>query len=187
MEMEKLTKKQIRSLIYAERKRRSDLYIEENSIRICRKLYDTEAFQQAEWIYVYIDYNHEVMTGDIIEKAHAMQKKVAAPRVEGREMRFFEIAGQQDLEPGCFGIREPKQGLPLAGNEKVLMVMPGVAFDIHKHRVGYGGGFYDRYLEQHPQIATAALAFTFQIFEEVPWEPTDILPDRIITEDRIFV
>lgn len=186
METTKTTKKQIRSQIYAERKRRSDQYIEENSLRICRKLYDTEAFQQAAWIYIYIDYNHEVMTGEIIKKAHSMKKKVAAPRVEGKEMRFLEIAGLQDLEPGYFGIREPKQTLNPAGNEEVLMIMPGVAFDIHRHRIGYGGGFYDRYLEKHPEIATAALAFEFQIFEEIPFEPLDILPDQIITENRIL-
>lgn len=186
METVKNTKKHIRSLIYAERKSRSDLYIEENSHRICRKLFDTEVFQQAAWIYLYIDYNHEVMTGEILEKARSLQKKVAAPRVEGKEMHFFEIAGLQDLESGYFGIQEPKQGLKPAGNEHVLMIMPGVAFDVQRHRIGYGGGFYDRYLEKHPEIATAALAFEFQIFDEVPWEPVDILPDMIITENRML-
>lgn len=186
METEKNTKKHIRGLIYAKRKARSDSYIEENSRRICKRLYETEAFQKAAWIYVYIDYNHEVMTGEIMEKAHSMGKKVAAPKVEGKDMCFFEISGTEDLEPGYFGIREPKTGLKPAGSEQVLMIMPGVAFDIHRHRVGYGGGFYDRYLEKHPEIMKAALAFEFQIFEEVPWESTDILPDMIITENRIL-
>ena len=62
------------------------------------------------------------------------------------------------------------------------MIMPGVAFDRKNHRVGYGGGFYDRFLEKHPLIRTVAVAFDFQILDQVPTEPTDIFPQIIITE-----
>ena len=66
------------------------------------------------------------------------------------------------------------------------MIMPGVAFDRNNHRVGYGGGFYDRFLEKNPQIIRLAVAFDFQILEEVPIEPTDIFPQMIVTEREVI-
>ena len=67
-----------------------------------------------------------------------------------------------------------------------MMVMPGVAFDPQNHRVGYGGGFYDRFLEKHPQIKRVAIAFDFQILLSVPTEPTDISPEVIVTENKTY-
>ena len=101
-------------------------------------------------------------------------------------MIFFRIDGEEDLEPGYFGIREPKQGLSAADGSNGLMIMPGVAFDRSRGRVGYGGGFYDRYLAAHPDLFTAAVAFEFQLFDQVPREETDILPRCLITEKQIY-
>lgn len=67
------------------------------------------------------------------------------------------------------------------------MILPGVAFDEKKHRVGYGGGFYDRYLEKHPTLTKIAFAFEFQIFDSVPSESFDRQPEKIITEKRIII
>ena len=66
------------------------------------------------------------------------------------------------------------------------MIMPGVAFDRHCRRVGYGGGFYDRYLEKHQKLTRLALAFSFQMMEEVPVEETDIIPQILVTENNIY-
>ena len=81
---------------------------------------------------------------------------------------------------------EPKKSCPLCKEEEGLMLMPGVAFDEHCHRVGYGGGYYDRYLEKHPGLVHIALAFEFQVFPEVPFEAHDILPQMIVTETRMI-
>ena len=67
-----------------------------------------------------------------------------------------------------------------------MMVMPGVAFDKENHRVGYGGGFYDRFLEKHPQVRRVAVAFEFQMLPAVPTEPTDISPEIIVTEKSAY-
>ena len=67
-----------------------------------------------------------------------------------------------------------------------MMVMPGAAFDKENHRVGYGGGFYDRFLEKHPQIRRVAVAFEFQMLPEVPTESTDISPEIIVTEKSAY-
>ena len=70
--------------------------------------------------------------------------------------------------------------------EDALMIMPGVAFDTKRHRIGYGGGFYDRYLQEHKKHPTAAAAFDFQLFDEVPYESTDICPDCLVTPSCIY-
>ena len=70
--------------------------------------------------------------------------------------------------------------------ETAFLVVPGVAFDINRHRAGYGQGFYDRYLSQHPKHKTVAVAFEFQIVEEVPAEVTDIFPQKVVTEARVI-
>ena len=64
--------------------------------------------------------------------------------------------------------------------------MPGVAFDVNCNRIGYGGGFYDRFLEKHPKVCRVAVGFSFQILPEVPTEPTDIRPQVIVTEENIY-
>ena len=70
--------------------------------------------------------------------------------------------------------------------EEAMMVMPGVAFDVNCNRVGYGGGFYDRFLEKHPKIQRVAVGFSFQMLPEVPTEPTDIRPQVIVTEEQVY-
>ena len=76
--------------------------------------------------------------------------------------------------------------VPKVVGQEALMIMPGVAFDRQNHRVGYGGGFYDRFLEKHPYITRVAVAFEFQMMSEVPVEPTDISPEIIVTEKEIY-
>lgn len=179
-------KKAIRKEIFR-RRREADLgQIERDSAAICKKVCSLPEFSGAEWIYLYIDCKNEVMTGGIMREALRQGKRVAAPKVIGSDMIFYEIRSLDDLEPGYFGIMEPVSGLPEAGCEDAFLVMPGVAFDGQKHRAGYGGGFYDRYLSEHTGLFKAAVAFEFQILEQVPAEPTDILPDLVITEERMI-
>ena len=76
-------------------------------------------------------------------------------------MIFYKLTDFSQLEPGYFGIPEPVCGETVKW-EEALMIMPGVAFDRKNHRVGYGGGFYDRYLEKHPQVKRVAIAFDYE-------------------------
>ena len=165
-------KKAIRKEIFRRRKETDPASICKNSAKIWQKLFSLPAFQESDWIYLYIDCKNEVMTDGIIKEAFRLGKKVAAPKVVGEDMIFYQIS--------------PKTSLPVADGEDGLMIMPGVAFDNQRHRVGYGGGFYDRYLSKHTSHFTAALAFEFQMMEEVPTEPTDLLPDVVITEKTIY-
>ena len=125
------------------------------------------------------------MTRDLIEKALEMGKTVAVPRVEGDDMVYYEIKDFSTLKSGYFGIMEPDGGKVCTREEGFLLV-PGVAFDSARHRVGYGKGFYDRFLAAHPGFTTVAAAFEFQLFDAVPFEETDILPQMLVTEQKIY-
>ncbi len=180
-----MTKKEIRRTV---KERRQSLLLEEGqaaSEKICSYVCSLPEYKEADVIYCYVDYNHEVFTWPIMEQAMKDGKCVAVPRVDGTDMDFYYITEPFDLEPGYFGIREPKKGLLKAAEEEALFLMPGVAFDRAHHRVGYGGGFYDRYLEKHPKLQTVALAYECQIFEAVPFEEFDIRPSVLITEAGI--
>lgn len=177
-------KKEIRKEIKSLRAAHTDVQVHEMSLAVKDHFCALEEYKKAEVIYAYMDCKHEVETRDLIKKAWEDGKKVAVPKVKGERMEFFYIQSlETDLEDGYFGIREPKEVHP-AFDEEALLLMPGVAFDEERHRVGYGGGFYDRFLEEHPKMTTVALAFEFQVKEQVPFEVFDIRPQKIVTERR---
>lgn len=179
------TKKAIRKKIFALRKTFTDQQIEEMSCSVAANVCALPAFKNAGRILIYADYNHEVMTKAIIKAAWEANKEVAVPKVDGTDMVFYRLTDFSQLSSGYCGIPEPKKGETVCW-EKGLIIMPGVAFDKKNHRVGYGGGFYDRYLEKHRELERLALAFSFQILDEVPTEPTDIFPTILVTEKEIY-
>ena len=178
-------KKAIRKQIFAKRKQCTDEQIESWSRLLTSRLVQLPEFLQADRLLVYADYNHEVMTGFLIREAWKAGKEVAVPKVVGKDMVFYRLTDFSQLKPGYFGISEPDEG-EIVDWENALMIMPGVAFDRENHRVGYGGGFYDRFLEKHPHLKRIAVAFDFQILDQVPTEPTDICPQIIVTETNTF-
>lgn len=179
------TKKAIRKQIFAARKACTDEQIDTWSKTVTERVLALPAFRRAEKILVYADYNHEVITRYLIEEAWKAGKETAVPKVAGKDMIFYKLTDFSQLEPGYYGIPEPAKGETVDWHQ-ALMIMPGVAFDKENHRVGYGGGFYDRYLEKHPEIERVAIAFSFQILPEVPTEPTDICPQIIVTEKETY-
>ena len=153
---------------------------------ICKKVMETEAFQNASAVYVYMDCKGEVCIRPLLETAWRLGKKTAAPRVTGPgEMRYYYISSYDDLAPGYYQIPEPVTQEE-AHDETALLIVPGVAFDKNRHRCGYGQGFYDRSLAAHTSHPTIALAFDFQIMEEVPADAFDRLPQILITEKEVF-
>ena len=180
-------KKEIRQEVKRRRAEAAPESLHENSLKIKDAFTELEAYKNAALLLAYVDAKREVETRLLMAQAWKDGKKVAAPRVDGDGiMHYYYIESLQDLESGSFGIMEPKKDCPLCEAEEGLMLMPGVAFDEHCHRVGYGGGYYDRYLEKHPGLVHIALAFEFQVFPEVPFETHDILPQMIVTETRII-
>lgn len=187
--MEKnIQKKEIRSRVGKFRREMPESLWEEATAQIAQRLLNLQSFGAAEEIYCYVDYNHEVGTRQIIEACWKRKKRVFVPKVLGTEMEFFEIFQFEDLETKRNGMKEPLQTTEelRGGGRSGLMIMPGVAFDRKLHRVGYGGGFYDRYLEKHKELQTVAIAFEYQVFDKIPAEVFDICPGKLITESAIY-
>ncbi len=179
------TKKQIRKSTLSRRRALSAEEWEVYSQKIQGALLEHPWFQEADDIYCYVDYNKEVATRGVIQQAWNMGKRVWVPKVHGTTMEFYPITSFADLASGTYGNLEPVT-TQKAEAAKGLLIQPGVAFDLACHRLGYGGGFYDRYLEKHPNLKKIALAFEVQITEVLPVEETDICPDYVITESRII-
>lgn len=186
--MEKNKKAEIRTEVKQRRASADPASLHEASLQIKERFTSLPAYQEASVLLAYVDAKREVETRLLMQKAWEDKKTVAAPRVDKNGiMHYYVVERLEDLEPGSFGIMEPKGTCSLWEGEEGLLLMPGVAFDVSCHRVGYGGGYYDRYLEKHPGLVHIALAFEFQVFEEVPFEDHDILPEMIVTEHRTLL
>ena len=177
-------KNKIRKEILALRKAMPIYLLEEYSKKIAEKLIKHPEYQSAELVFTYIDAKGEVKTKDIIEHAWENRKRVAVPRVQGDIMEFYLISSYEDLEPGNFGIMEPKKNSTEVTDihENSVVIMPGVAFDRSGNRIGYGKGYYDKYFSKYPDLYKIALAFSMQIVSEIPADIFDIKADCIITE-----
>lgn len=180
------SKKDIRKRVLAVRSNLSKNEWEEKSCSISQTVITHPFFLKAEEIYCYMDYRNEAGTRKIIETAWDMRKKVAAPKVFEDRMEFYYIESFKDLCPGSYNIMEPAERERAAG-KKVLVLMPGAVFDKERHRIGYGKGYYDRYLQKHPDYRTMALAFELQILDKIPADAHDICPQMIVTEEQIYV
>lgn len=166
-----------------------------NTDAIAKVILSHEWFLEAPAIYCYVSFRGEVGTDEIIKGAWTLGKEVYVPRMEGVEMDFYLLNSFEELEEGTFGVPEPalrggqttaQERSGLESTSGCLMLMPGVAFDKSRNRVGYGRGYYDRYLNDHPGIRTIGLAFEFQIMDEIPVEETDIRPGILVTERNIL-
>lgn len=125
-------KKEIRAKILKMRQALPKEEVREKSLRIMRRIEETETFKNADNLLAYIDFRGEVETGTLIEKAWELGKKVYVPRVAGKEMEFYQIHSFEDLEKGAYGILEPKKECPVyeAGEgQTTLAILPGSVFD----------------------------------------------------------
>ncbi|KIR01874.1 5-formyltetrahydrofolate cyclo-ligase [Lachnospiraceae bacterium TWA4] len=179
-------KKEIRKTVQSRRDAATDEQVVQMSEKVADFIESIPQYKEADCVYAYIDFNHEVKTDVIVKRAWASGKRVAVPKVVGKDLIWYYIEKDEDLEPGYMGIPEPKTTLKEAHETDAFFIMPGVAFDRGHHRVGYGGGYYDRYLEKPNTHYKAAIAFEFQIFDAVPFEAHDILPDAIVSEKAIY-
>lgn len=152
---------------------------------IFNKLINSKEYIDSKHIFTYVSFNSEVDTHRVIQYALEDNKCVYVPKVISKEkgMKAVHIKSVNELKKGLYGILEPVS-LEFAVDEQVidLVVTPGIAFDISGGRVGYGGGFYDKFLKKlRPNAAKIALAYDFQVMDKVPTEIHDVFVDRIIT------
>lgn len=177
------TKKEVRLLVKGYRKTLSQDAAVYRSIAILDKLMKMDVYKEANCIYAYSSFGSEVMTKPLIQRSLLEGKRVALPKVIGNEIEFFYVTSENDLERSSFGILEPKD-CEKAEETSALLIMPGVAFDMENNRVGYGAGYYDRYLHKPNKHYKIALAYNFQIFDSIYHDEHDVKPDLVLTEER---
>lgn len=175
-----MTKSELRIQIRALKRQMTAEEIEARSEHLRRLFTSTEAYRNAGTIYGYMSYNQEVRTLPLLEQALREGKRVAIPKCYGDEMRFIFMEDLSQVEKSSCGIPEPIADTPVADDETALVLMPGLAFDRVGHRIGYGGGFYDKFLSAETNHPTVALCFDFQVVENLPTEEFDIPVDLVL-------
>lgn len=180
-----MQKEDIRQQIFDMRRKIDPLKWQKDTEAITSLVTTHPWFREAVDIYCYVDFGGEVGTRPLMQEAWRLGKNIWVPKVRGDSMEFYHISCLEDLSYGCFGIMEPGETKAAAG-EDGLMIMPGVAFDRQCNRIGFGGGYYDRYLSFHPTLDTMALAFDFQVFDAVETDSHDIRPARVVTPSGIL-
>ena len=178
-----MDKKALRKEIGAKKKAMTELQIEKTSAALGEQFFAHAAYQKARSIYGYLPYNQEVRTTPMLERAQKDGKRVAVPKIIGDEMVFLWLDDLTKVELGYCNIPEPIANEPVADDETALVLMPGLAFDPEGHRCGYGGGFYDRYLERHPDHPTLALCYGFQMFDHLDTDAHDIPVDHVLSQE----
>lgn len=181
------TKALIRKHALGQRDRMPEKERRFKSEQIIQRIFQCAEYQAAEKLLVYVSFRSEVQTEALIMQALRDEKRVYCPRVSGSEMEFYEIASMEELSVGYRGIREPQAAEEKRfkeGGAVSLMIMPGSAFDEKRNRLGYGGGYYDRYLEKHPKLLTLAVCFECQMQKDIPSDAYDKKPDAVLTECR---
>ncbi|MBO4946732.1 MAG: glutamate-5-semialdehyde dehydrogenase [Lachnospiraceae bacterium] len=141
---------------------------------------------EAKTVCVYMPTGNEIDTTEIIRYCKENGKRLAAPRVNGDTMEFYYFTDETDMEQGAYDIWEPT-GTEAVEDDESLVIMPGVAFDLSCNRIGYGKGYYDRYLSAHPRMKKVALAYDFQIVGRIKREVHDVRPDMVVTESRVIM
>ena len=175
-----MDKKELRRTIRERKRAMTEEEIVQRSEKLGKLFVQSEAYKNAKTIYGYLPYNQEVLTVPMLEQALKDGKKVAVPKVYGDEMKFLYLDDLSKVSKGYAGIPEPIADEPVADDETALVLMPGLAFDPAGHRIGYGGGFYDKFLAAEPNHPTLALCYEFQMLPELHTEEHDIPVDTVL-------
>lgn len=159
--------------------------LQDLSAKIMERLEETDLFRQASCIALYHAIPGEVQTAGLIEKWYR-EKKLLLPLIKGNDLQLLLYSGKESLKAGAFGILEPTEDcVAIPENEIDLIIVPGVAFDRQRNRLGRGKGFYDRLLSTL-NVPKVGIGYDFQLKDQIPVEPFDRKMDLIITEKEII-
>lgn len=187
-----LSKKEFRKAALIKRSKLTPDERAEKSLQIFNRLLDMESFKKARTVMIYMDFGSEVFTDPIIEYMLENGIRPVVPICQS-ETRTFKLSEIQDLKNDCqvgfYNIREPKSDCIryVDVSDIDFVVVPGVAFSEDKFRLGYGGGYYDRFIETLREDAvTCAVAFEDQMYKKIPVQSHDKQIDFIVTEKRVI-
>jgi 5-formyltetrahydrofolate cyclo-ligase len=186
-------KKDFRKQVIESRKNKDSEFISINSQIITEKLLSMNCIQQASTIMLYLDFNNEVKTDQLITKLISLRKTVTSPVTikDERKLIPYEITNlKEGIKIGAYGIREPNKDISNEIDVKNIdvLIVPAVAYDKNCYRLGYGGGYYDRFIERlRDDAITIGIAFDLQLFDSIPKEEHDAQLNYIITESSTYV
>ena len=175
-----MDKKELRRQIREQKRAMTEAEINAASAKLGELFCSCRQYKDAKTIYGYLPYNQEVRTVPMLEQAMRDGKRVAVPKCYGEEMRFIYMDDLSKVEKGYANIPEPISDEPVADDPTALVLMPGLAFTEDGKRMGYGGGFYDKFLASEPNHPTVALCYEFQMVDYIPTEDYDIPVDCVL-------
>jgi 5-formyltetrahydrofolate cyclo-ligase len=173
----------LRDSVLAERRALGADLVADLSAAIQARLLGLEEFHRASLVHCYAGAKaNEVRTDRILAETLRTGRRLAVPRVEGDDLVHHEIRSVTELFPSRFGLLEPDPGAPRVEPEEIdLVVVPGLAFDLTGNRLGFGKGYYDRFLTR-VRAVKGALLYTLQIVDRVPADGRDVAVDLLVTE-----
>ena len=175
-----MNKSELRSHIRTLKRAMSEESITLKSDFLAHAFFDTSFYRDAKTIYGYVNYNQEVRTKPILEQALRDGKQIALAKCCGDDMRFIQVSDLNTLSKSKSGVPEPTADSPLGDDETALVLMPGLAFDTAGHRLGYGRGYYDKFLASEPNHPTVALCFDFQMMDHIEHDDHDVPVDLVL-------
>ena len=175
-----MDKKALRREIREKKRAMTEEEIVDRSEKLGQLFVQSEAYRKAKTVYGYLPYNQEVRTVPMLAQALRDGKRVAVPKIYGDTMKFLYLDDLSKVEKNDMGIPEPIADTPVADDKTALVLMPGLAFTKQGDRMGYGGGFYDRFLAEEPDHPTLALCYDFQMVDSLPTEEFDIPVDTVL-------
>ena len=178
----KESKKALRKKVIESRNSMPEAERQSYSIKAVEKIIMSKEYRESDVVYAFASFGSEIDTELIIKDALQSNKVLALPRVEGTSMIFKRVTSMGDLEiRGKYGIREPKITADTVTGSG-FMIVPGIVMSRDFYRIGYGAGFYDRYLDLHKNIFKAGLCFDIQLMDKVPHDDYDVRIDAIYTD-----
>ena len=175
-----MDKDTLRKTIIKQRLEMSNQEILTKSRMICQKIINTPEYKLAKVVYMYYAVNNEVSLRMIYDDCKKYNKIMAFPKVVGDEIRFCVAESEDDFEIGKFSIPEPKSNEEAPAPD--IIIVPGVAFSQDCMRIGYGGGFYDKFLSKNP-VHSLGVCYKFQLLDRIPTTSHDERLDEIIFDD----
>lgn len=174
------SKTELRRAVRLQKRAMSPEDIADRSRRLCRLVLESDAYRHAASVYGYLPFNQEVRLFPLLRQALADGKQIALPKCFGRDMHFILMEDLSQIQYSPFGAPEPAADFPIAEDLHALVIVPGLVFDREGHRIGYGGGYYDRFLSREPDHPTIALCYDFQLTHRLTPEAHDVPVDTVL-------
>ena len=178
-----MTKSDLRKTHLSLRQQMTTSEVEDKSRHIVKRLQESPWLQEADVIYSYMAFNNEVNLAGLND----LGKGLALPQVlDATTMVFRLISGATQFKKSAYGVMEPINGMIVEPTERSIILLPGACFDMNGNRIGYGAGYYDRYLNHcQDQGTRVGVCYDHQLTSSIPAEIHDARLDAIVTESQV--